>query len=181
MARRASARAGWIWVIGLTAVIYASLPVMPSVWRALDQRIPLLLRSSGWLFSLSAAAALWAAVLIGRAERRPLPLVVLAALTGLFAWGLAATPYPAERFHFLEYGLLGALTLRSSLHTYEDRWTAAFGLAALVVFAVGGLDEAIQYALPNRFFDWHDIWYNILGGLLGFGAFLAVSPPVRRP
>ncbi|MFQ6671734.1 MAG: VanZ family protein [Candidatus Tectimicrobiota bacterium] len=180
MGQRAAGGAGWGPVVGLTAFIYATLPVMPVVWRAVDRRAPNVLGPSAWLLALCAVGAMWRTIWVHRAERRPLPLGVLAITTGLFAWGITSPTFPAERFHFLEYGLLGMLTLRASFRTVPDRWAATFGLASLVLCIIGAGDEVVQAMLPNRVFDWHDIWFNIYAGLLGFGAYLGMAPPTRR-
>ncbi len=180
MVRWSAGRAGWGSVVGLTALIYVSLPVMPSVWRALSRRAPQAPVAGFWLLALVAVGAVWVTVWVKRGERRPIPLGVLAVTTGLFAWGISSPTYPAERFHFLEYGLLGILILRASVRTVPDRWATTFGRAALVLLTIGVVDEIIQFALPNRVFDLRDIWFNIYGGLLGFGVYLVVAPPAGR-
>lgn len=177
MGKRAPERPGWGWVAGVTAFIYLSLPVMPWVWNALDRKTPWLLRGGVALLALLVLSTVWIVVLVDRRERRPLPLIVLSLLTALFTAGLFIVPYPSERIHFFEYGILGMLILRSSLRTMpESRWAGA-GVAALVLAAIGSGDELIQYLLPNRVFDWHDIWFNVLGGALGFGAYVLAAPP----
>jgi hypothetical protein len=137
------------------------------------------LRGSLVLLAVLSTGAFWAYALMERLERRPLPLSVLALATGLFAFGLYFPSFPSERFHFLEYGLLGALVLRASLKTRPAHWGASFGLAALVLTSIGVMDEVIQYFLPSRVFDWRDIWFNLSGGVLGFAAYLVVAPPKR--
>lgn len=177
MKHGASARVCWAWVAGLTVFIYASLPVAPALWTGMDKRAPLLLRGGLAALALLAAGALWRIVWKDKGERRPLPILALAAVTVLFAVGFISPAFPSERLHFLEYGLLGMLVLRASLKSRPRSLRAAFGLAALVLCTLGTIDELIQYILPNRFFDWRDIWFNIAGGLLGFGAYLVLSPP----
>ena len=180
MGRRAPERPGWGWVAGVTAFIYLSLPVMPSVWNAMGRRTPWLLRGGVALLALLVISAVWIVVLVDRRERRPLPLSFLGLLTAVFSVGLLSVSYPSERIHFFEYGVLGMLILRSSLRTMtESRWASA-GVAALVLTAAGSGDELIQHLLPNRFFDWHDIWFNVLGGALGFGAYVLAAPREGR-
>lgn len=181
MGKGASDRPGWGWIAGLTAFIYASLPVMPYIWRTLDRRAPWLLMGGMVAMALLSVGALWIVTLVDRGERRPLPLIVLATATGFFALGFYIPAFPSERVHFLEYGLLGMLILRASLRTMPQSWRASFGLAAVVLCTIGTLDEIIQFLLPNRFFDWRDLWFNLIGGLLGFGAYLVVAPPEGRP
>ncbi len=138
-----------------------------------------MLRAGVLLVSVVACSALWVYVRLVRGERRWMPLSALALFTVLFAEGIAVPRFPAERLHFVEYGLLGMISLRASLRTTAGRWGASLGLAAAVICLIGALDEVIQYLLPNRVFEWQDIWLNIWGGLLGVGAYLVVVPPVR--
>ena len=62
-----------------------------------------------------------------------------------------------EEFHVLEYGVLGALAYRG-----RKGWVLAATLA------VGLLDESVQSLLPQRHFQWSDVWLNWAGGTLGF-------------
>ena len=70
--------------------------------------------------------------------------------------------------HFLYYGLIGWLALRAM----EPGRERPPYLPALVLTGVIGLgDEAIQWVLPNRFFEWKDVGLNVLSAAL---ALLAV-------
>ncbi len=69
---------------------------------------------------------------------------------------------PAERIHFLEYGILGVLIFKA---TGEKVKQNIFGIILLVMIAV--IDELIQYMLPNRVGDIKDVIMNIIGGIIG--------------
>jgi len=69
---------------------------------------------------------------------------------------------PAERIHFLEYGILGALIFKA---TGEKVKQNIFAIILLFIIAV--IDELIQYMLPNRVGDIKDIVMNITGGIIG--------------
>jgi hypothetical protein len=59
-----------------------------------------------------------------------------------------------ERIHFLLFGLFGFLSMR--LHP---------PLAAMMwVYALAGGDELLQWWLPDRVGDWHDVYINLLAG-----------------
>ena len=64
-----------------------------------------------------------------------------------------------ERLHFLVFGAFGLVTGRV--------FTGKTGL--LISIAAAGLDELLQWALPDRVGDWRDVGFNllaVLGGLL---------------
>jgi len=76
---------------------------------------------------------------------------------------------PAERIHFLEYGILGL-----SLTRLWDKPKGYF-LAFIFGSLVGLVDELIQgvlqvqtiLPLPKRYFEWKDVGMNIFGVFLG--------------
>lgn len=68
-----------------------------------------------------------------------------------------------ERFHFLQYGLLGILVLK----TCRTQGHLQLILAAVFVVVIGTGDELIQWALPNRVGDLRDVGMNTLAGVLG--------------
>lgn len=79
---------------------------------------------------------------------------------------------PEEKVHLLEYALLGLLI-------YRDFFKGRIGLLSSVFFiiTVAFLDELFQLILPDRFFDYRDIIFNVSGGFTGFfsGKFLSIK------
>ncbi len=62
-----------------------------------------------------------------------------------------------ERIHFILFGLFGFV----SLLIYP-------GLTGFMLcMAVSGLDEGLQYALPDRVGDWRDVMFNLLASTGG--------------
>jgi len=70
---------------------------------------------------------------------------------------------PDEKIHFVQYGLLGALVV---LALPDLSWLNLL-FAFFFVSLVGTIDEGIQWLLPNRFGDWRDVSFNIIGGIFG--------------
>lgn len=78
---------------------------------------------------------------------------------------------PAERVHFIEYGFLAYLLMRTTRYRKTKVYLFSFGLGAIIGF----VDELIQlffqhqriFALPRRYFEWKDIGMNIFGVFLG--------------
>ncbi len=88
----------------------------------------------------------------------PAPVVLsgLIVLMGAFAVYLNYLR-PIEMIHFLIFSLLGWL----SVTAFGSFW----GCVAMLSIATG--DEVLQYFLPDRVGDLHDVLINSLSGLLG--------------
>ena len=155
----------WAWgiVVGYTGLIYATLSVAPELWgtayRLTHGRItyvaPILAIGVGlWLVARIVSFRLrWAAVAV---------IVV----SGIYVWLLVwLSQSPAERFHLVEYGLLSYLTFRAC--RVDVGCPAALVTGLLIAAALGTGDELIQWGLPNRVFEWKDIWLNIGSSCLG--------------
>jgi hypothetical protein len=72
--------------------------------------------------------------------------------------------FPAERLHVAEYSLLALLAHGCLESRFKNAWVypAALGYCLLV----GCLDEGTQYFLPNRVFEFRDLFVNWLASLL---------------
>lgn len=88
---------------------------------------------------------------------------------------------PEERLHFLTYGLAGWLICWSMEGTSVFSNTPQKGallrqisiwlIPCLLVWIAGGVDELIQWWLPNRVFDIRDIVFNGTAGMVGVALF----------
>jgi len=150
----------WSFIWAYIALIYLTLPLMRNILRWIKSSFGPESLSLG-LNLLLACAAL---ALLATALRHGLKTLLLIAVP-LAAMGSLALQLPIaeERIHFLQYGLLGLLVVK----TTRLRSTLQLLAAGLFVIAVGGGDELIQWWLPNRVGDWRDVGINTLAGLLG--------------
>lgn len=96
---------------------------------------------------------------------RTLVVVIVLIMILVLSWQIKNF---AERFHIIEFVILGWLATRDLAKT-ETKIKSAI-LASIFCAAVGILDELFQWILPYRFFDLNDIISNTLGG--GWGAVL---------
>ena len=97
-------------------------------------------------------------------SRRSLLRLALLVLVFSATFLLAMTyDIPEERFHFLQYGLLGYLLY--SLF-FNRRRLPEIPALCLVAF-IGGSDELVQHFLPNRVGDMRDVVMNAVAGLSG--------------
>ena len=88
---------------------------------------------------------------------------------------------PEERLHFLTYGLGGWLICWSLEATpvflntpQKDKFQhriLIWLIPCLLVWLAGGVDELIQWWLPNRVFDIRDIIFNGTAGMVGVALF----------
>lgn len=70
-----------------------------------------------------------------------------------------------EQIHLVEYAGLGAVAALFLQRTARP-WRVVLRLAGIVA-AVGLADEILQFFLPQRFFQWSDVFLNWAGGLIG--------------
>jgi hypothetical protein len=164
----------WIITGIYLLVIYLTLPLAPLLVQGLFDRI-----GYDYFSDLTNAVLLMAAVFfLLRIIKNRLENGLLA-LPPLFltVWVASQMERAVERLHFLEYGLLGILVYWAAGYPTGFRLLWIF----LAVTAAGGLDELIQYFLPNRYGDMRDIWFNALGGGLGLwlGVLLKYRPGVQ--
>lgn len=87
-----------------------------------------------------------------------------------------------ERFHLLEFGLLGIVLSRDSSRIESLQKWQQISLAIAAGTLVGVLDEGWQGILPNRVCDGRDILLNLVGVLWGSGLWhgLRISPLVAK-
>ena len=79
-----------------------------------------------------------------------------------------------ERVHFVEYGLIAVLFYRV--------WRTAGDLSAIVLpllcgFVVGTLDEWLQWFIPYRVGEMHDVFLNLTALVCGVLFGIALEPP----
>lgn len=98
-------------------------------------------------------------------------------ILSLFLWEFVNARLLIERFHYVEYGLLYALWFRVVRHFVAREWWYAATL--VLCFLFGLLDEWVQEFLPNRVFDWVDVWTNVEGCLFGL-AVMAIFNHYRK-
>ena len=110
-------------------------------------------------------------------QQEPTLLVILALVSWLLTLQVAVAP--TEILHLLEYGGLGYLIGWAAKISRFVSWPT-LGCSVLVTLA-GSRDEAIQYLLPNRYFEVRDILLNMWCGTVGLVAWLLLPHPSSLP
>lgn len=115
-------------------------------------------------------------------ERRLLRFGVMGLALGIgggYLWAVG-TPWPevnaVERVHFVEYGLIALLFYRAWRHLGD---LSIVILPLLVSFMVGTLDEWLQWFIPVRVGEAHDVFLNLVSIACGLMFAMALEPPAN--
>lgn len=168
----------WLWTAVVLVAIYSTLGPARTLVDALRERNLLGI-------SFAFLVLLVAAVIVSQwAKKRPGWREIGVALGIALAYWMTflRIENPAERTHLIEYGIVAAL-IHQALQERARNGRPVPGPAALTVGVtalLGLLDEGIQAVLPDRVFDWIDVVFNALAGLMVIVARLALAP-VRLP
>ena len=87
-----------------------------------------------------------------------------------------------ERSHLIEYSVLSIFIHKALIERLSSN--SQFFKPALMAFIItcliGIFDEAIQYFLPQRVFDWEDILFNTLAAFMAIGGSLILQWAKRK-
>lgn len=96
-----------------------------------------------------------------KAWRRLIVILAMMIVLGIFAKSI---PLPEERFHLLEFFLVGYMGADDGRRTAIGR-RALFALLLSVL--VPALDEGLQYFIPWRVADLRDVGFGFVGAACG--------------
>ena len=171
----------WLVVVFYIAFVLATIPLLPRVWEILNEYTA---GAVSYLGIVAVALAVLVATVGSWRSLRQHPWssgVVLSLVVLAYAYLLNRfSVYPAERLHLVEYGFVSFFLYRALvLHMNNGKaYVVSFLLTALIGFG----DEAIQWVLPERYFELKDVKLNIVSGGLGLllvRFVLRPSPPVQ--
>lgn len=169
----------WLAALGLIVLIYSTLYFVRGPVTFLREH-GLLRLAVAALFAGAAGTVIQYFRRRGVEWREGLVLAGFACVLGLAVF---LAKLPEEKLHFLEYGLLGALLFEAcrerARRSGGGRFRAAL-LAAVLAGLAGWGDEGIQALLPNRFYDVHDILWNLIGSTLVILALFSAETVRRR-
>ncbi len=164
----------------VSAVIVLMSPFMGQFQSFL--RRSLTTRHYVWLFGAAVFVAIglaiaYALVRIRYRRLQRLALLAVAVVFGAAYMWLNGTPYPevnaVERVHFVEYGVVALLWYRVS----RTADASMIVLPLLVSFMVGTFDEWLQWFIPVRVGEAHDVFLNLASIACGLMFAVALLPP----
>ncbi|MBF0381289.1 MAG: VanZ family protein [Magnetococcales bacterium] len=150
----------WIITGVYLLAVYTFLPFAPVWFKSIISYTGY----DGFSYIVTSISAISAIIVIKKVALNGFKIVLLAVAAIAFIALIASQmDKAAERLHFLEYAILGIMLY----------WAKGYpkGVGLVFVFLIsaiaGGVDELIQYFLPNRYYDIRDIGFNVLGSGLG--------------
>lgn len=116
---------------------------------------------------------------------------IAASVVGILATSVVALPcwnaglrdsvgrvLTVEQIHLIEYAGFGGITTLAGRRRASLRRKT--GLLLVIVAGVGVADELLQTFLPNRAFQWTDVWWNWAGGVLGITCARVIAWGIHR-
>jgi len=153
----------WLRVILWTGIIFATLPYARTWTDWITQRF------SGYFIPAIVYAILlyfliYTIVWMIKSRSSRADYVLLIIVTAGYLYSLLKITIIIEQVHFIEYGILAYFFLKAIRHYRSD--AGVYLIAAFAVTLVGIIDEIIQGFLPDRVGELHDVYLNIISGLL---------------
>ena len=174
----------WLAVYGYLLVVLIATPYLPSLIQWACLRWPAELISA---FVLGVAISIGILLIVSAGavfflNPRKLFLFILI-IGGLIAFaGLfyLIIPNPYELTHLPEYAILGILVIQAAKggkakNKDNMHETYLYFQSAILIGALGAIDELYQGFLPSRYFIWYDVLLNGIGGLLGLTVFWGLN------
>lgn len=175
---RESERLSWLFVALWTLIIYLTIPLA----RSIQEFIKGLWGRESFtyiVFACIVLAGITAAFYLLRRKGTSWSnwfwLISVALVFAHYTYQLS--PAPEEALHFIEYGVLGLLLYRALSHSIRDYFI--YICAALIGAIIGTVDEGIQWIVPERFWEYRDIWINFVAvALMQIGIAGGIRPAI---
>ncbi len=153
----------WFYVWGWVACIYSTLYIVRPICTFLKETLPfsLFINILMGVLLTCLVIGLWSKARVKQTSS----YVILAMVLSAYIYGFVTIPYPEEKIHFIEYGVLAFLSYKA-IHLDLQK-PLAYGAAFLLTSVLGWVDEGIQYLLPNRYYQIEDVILNCISGILG--------------
>lgn len=154
----------WAVVLLYTLFIYATLPIMPRIWNYLKKHIGVFVLYSPYISLAIIGFSLILYIIFY--HRKDISVYLwFGIIAYLYIYGLGQLELAVEKIHFVEYGILSCLVFKALRNDIKNKLIYLW--ASVIVFGIGFLDEGIQYILPSRVYDTHDVIVNGAAGVLG--------------
>ena len=168
----------WGWTLAVVTTIYATLGLARTLVGFLRDRGLFDRDLFDNLFVLG-LILIGAAILVQGLKWRPhrVEIGVVLGIAAAYLLVFARMAIPEERTHLIEYGVV-AVFIREALTERAGQGRRVPVPALLTVLAtalIGLLDECIQIFLPNRFFDYRDVLFNVLAAVMAVAASVALA------
>ena len=180
MSSKKSIFLSWLWVALCTLSIFLIVPIARAIRNFVEANWDVSLFGYSVIMFVSAAFLAGLYFLRVRLQIRALSNYLWLAAVALvyIFFTLKLWRRPEEAIHFLEYGLLGFLLYQALRHHFRDN--GIFFIAFLIGAFVGILDEALQWMIPRRVWDFRDLGFNALSvGLFQIAIWKGIGPKLQ--
>lgn len=173
----------WLWVFFFSLFIFSTVPLARGVQRFVYSTIGKEFFTYAVflivLVALTILLYLFVFKLRIRRVSQYIYLLICASIYGYFI--IRLKEHPEEAIHFVEYGILYYLFFVALSKKIRDR--TIYITSAFFVLFVGTLDEFLQWMMPERFWDFRDVGFNALAGVIFmFGLWKGIRPEnINRP
>jgi VanZ family protein len=169
-------RKAWLWVLLCALIIFLTIPVARGLQKYIYNTTGKEFFTYAVFFCLLSTLAFVMYYLIFKLKvRNLLQYIWLIACAGVIMYTtVKLKDYPEEAVHLLEYGILSIFIFRALSHRIHN-WTI-YITAALIVTAIGTMDEFIQWLTPSRYWGYNDVKINALAGIVFL---LAIGKGIR--
>lgn len=154
----------WTATVIYILALYLSLPFVPKIWEGLNSFFKG--RIIPFLYTIYFLVGSGIFIYILSAKKGPLNYFLYFMQVGVFFMILNFLKIPAEKIHLAEYSILAILLYNSLKFDFLRFDKRLYQCSVFFCFSVGTIDEIIQAFLPNRYFDWRDIFINTLSGII---------------
>jgi hypothetical protein len=167
----------WLLVVLCVLSIFLIVPIARTIRNFVEANWSVSLFGYSILFVVIGAFLLGVYLLWFRFNIRAVPryLWMVAVVLAYIYFTISLWKRPEEAIHFLEYGILGFLLYLALRHHIHDKgiYLIAFTIGALV----GIFDEALQWMIPRRVWDFRDLGLNALSvGLILMAIWKGIRP-----
>lgn len=165
--------------LAASALVVFGSPYVGEIRGAIESAFPSSYRAIVLgIIAMAAAVALVAAFIRIREHRvaRYLALAAAGIVAVVYAWATGtgnANVDAVERFHFIEYGLLTFIYYRV-WRDHDD--LSSIVLPACATFIIAVLDEGVQWFVPSRVGELHDVLINLAAIASGLLFSVAIEP-----
>jgi len=165
---------GWTGIISYILFIYLTLPYAPAFQRVLLRWWGDPAKKIGIVLTVLLGGTAFLFFLVRQKGYRFRIVISGLVLAGLYFLAFKyLVLFPAEQFHFAEYGVLSWMVYLILIREHSLKKTIS--LVLLLGLAAGVIDEIIQHFLPQRHFEWRDILLNAVSSVLGLAWVIAMA------
>lgn len=176
----------WTYVLVCSVFIYMTIPVGRGLQKFIYQTVGKSFFTYAVLFMLgSMLVAVLYFLITGLKTLRHSQFIWIFACAGAYALIVfSIQEHPEEAVHFLEFGLLAYFLFRALSHKVRD-WTV-YPSTIFCVLLGGLINEFLQWMTPGRFWDFKDVGFDTLSGIIFVvGVWKGIEPegvkgPVRK-